>query len=42
MSSVQKQKVVKTTIDTLEFGEIDVEKEASIKSINYPTALTRE
>ena len=27
MSSVQKQKVVKTTIDTLEFGEIDAEKE---------------
>ena len=31
MSSVQKQKVVKTTIDTLEFGEIDAEKEGKYK-----------
>ena len=41
MSSVQKQKVVKTTIDTLEFGEIDVEKEGKYKKYKLPDGVDR-
>ncbi|MDY4585391.1 MAG: MATE family efflux transporter [Oscillospiraceae bacterium] len=41
MSSVQKQKVVKTTIDTLEFGEIDVEKEGKYKKYKLPDGVDK-
>ena len=41
MSSVQKQKVVKTTIDTLEFGEIDAEKEGKYKKYKLPDGVDR-
>ena len=41
MSSVQKQKVVKTTIDTLEFGEIDAEKEGKYKKYKLPDGVDK-
>ena len=41
MSSVQKQKVVKTTIDTLEFGEINAEKEGKYKKYKLPDGVDR-
>lgn len=41
MSSVQKQKVVITTIDTLEFGEIDAEKEGKYKKYKLPDGVDR-
>ena len=41
MSSVQKQKVVKTTIDTLEFGEIDDEKEGKYKKYKLPDGVDK-
>ena len=41
MSSVQKQKVVKTTIDILEFGEIDAEKEGKYKKYKLPDGVDR-
>ena len=41
MSSVQKQKMVKTTIDTLEFGEIDAEKEGKYKKYKLPDGVDK-
>ncbi len=41
MSSVQKQKMVKTTIDTLEFGEIDTEKEGKYKKYKLPDGVDK-
>ena len=41
MSSVQKQKVAKTTIDTLEFGEIDAEKEGKYKKYKLPDGVDK-
>ena len=41
MSSVQKQKVVKTTIDTIEFGEIDAEKEGKYKKYKLPDGVDK-
>lgn len=41
MSSVQKQKVVITTIDTLEFGEIDAEKEGKYKKYKLPDGVDK-
>ena len=41
MSSVQKQKVVKTTIDTLEFGEINAEKEGKYKKYKLPDGVDK-
>ena len=42
MANVKTQKVVKTTLDTLEFGEIDAEKEGKYKKYPLPEGVHKE